>query len=372
MKYLIIHHCDSWGGAGVSLKLTCEMLMESGVDVTVCLPHKGTEVYNQLSKINNLNIISIERDLGMIAAYNGGPSFFSRTFFSVLSIIPSCKRALKKVLERESYDLIILNSMTLSWVCRLTSSLSLKSIVYIRETKPPFHPGFQLIRSYINRYATGVVFISAFDKKRMRLECSCQLVMPNSIHLSDFVVKDSKQQLLAKYALPNDSMILLYVGGDDKLKGYDILLKAIERLQGCNIKIIVVGPVRDENKKNNIIYLGKVYDMSSIYQMSDVLVFPSIKGHQARPAFEAGACYVPVIISDFPETSDEIIDGYNGLTFTPLDPENLAEKIMVLYSNPELRRKYGVNNYKETSENHNYEINKQKLTSFLESTIARQ
>jgi glycosyltransferase involved in cell wall biosynthesis len=59
---------------------------------------------------------------------------------------------------------------------------------------------------------------------------------------------------------------------------------------------------------------------------------------------EAMACGLPVIVSDIPANHEWITDGWNGLIVPVRDPAKLADAIITLAQNPELRQLFGRRN----------------------------
>ena len=64
---------------------------------------------------------------------------------------------------------------------------------------------------------------------------------------------------------------------------------------------------------------------------------------------------IPVIISAFSATADEVVNGLNGLTFRPGDPRDLARAVMALYKSPADRLRYGAENRRLAIARHGYE-----------------
>lgn len=355
MKILIFHHCDSWGGAGVSLIDLCVMLKNQN-SITVCVPHIKSDVVEELRKLTDINIISIEENMGMISAYNGGPKNLSRTFFKNYFQIFKNKKKIESILNDTKYDVVLLNSITLSWISKIAKNNKLASVCFVRETAV-INVGFKISCMNLQKYCSGVIFISEFDKESIPLRGVHTTVIRDCFDFDDLV--DRKKS--------NNSFQIAFLGGDDPLKGYSILLGAMKLLENYPIKLVVAGNVRSDLQvqSGNISYVGKVSDVSNILSESDVLVFPSVKGHQGRPIFEAGAYEVPVIVSDFPQTANEVINYSNGLTFIPNDASDLANKIIWMYYHPKERLSMGKKNKLNTMENHSIKKNAIKLNLFL-------
>ena len=81
-------------------------------------------------------------------------------------------------------------------------------------------------------------------------------------------------------------------------------------------------------------------DMPALLQQFHVLVFPSIYAEPlARVTQEAMACGLVVVGTTTGGTQEILVDGQNGLTFAPEDPEGLASQIERLAGDPTLRRR---------------------------------
>lgn len=365
MKILLVHHCDSWGGAGVSLRDMCQMLCQT-YEVTVCLPHFECEVDKELKKINGVKIIAIDADMGMISAYNGGPHFISRTYVKNLLNIKNSRKKLVAILNSEKYDMVILNSITLAWAAKTIERMKIPTVIYIRETKVN-NPGYYWCKGIIEKYCAGVIYISEFDRKKAKLKVKNQAVVRDCLDIREYNIDTTRTKACDKFGLKVDNFNILYVGGSDALKGYSVMLSACKKLSDSRIAFVIAGAVNEEKKINsgNVFYLGKVYNMPALYRACDALIFPSIKGHQARPIFEAGAMHLPVIISDFPETADEVRNGENGLVFTPGDSDALVLCIEKLFSHQDGAKKLGERNYKNTRDKHDFEVCQKQLIEFL-------
>lgn len=358
MEILLVHHCDSWGGAGVSLLDVCKMLKAH--NVTVLVPHIQSPVVDELRKVSNVKIISLEDRIGMISAYNGGPKTISRTFYLNYRQTFKNRAQLSRILARGSFDVVLLNSITLSWIAKLAKQHHTTAVCYVRETAVN-SLGFQLSHWYLKHHCSGVLYISEYDRK------SLPVPVPTAVVYDCYDLDKAKQYRQDKAPLEKKGFSVVFLGGDDPLKGYDVLENAMKKLSSEPIYFVIAGSIAKERQLHSpkIRYIGKTIDVSSVLVNADVLVFPSIKGHQGRPIFEAGAFEVPVIVSDFPQTADDAKDQYNALTFQPNDSADLARKILWMYQHPEEHRLMGKKNYQNAWEKHSFEKNAERLNRFL-------
>jgi glycosyltransferase involved in cell wall biosynthesis len=72
---------------------------------------------------------------------------------------------------------------------------------------------------------------------------------------------------------------------------------------------------------------------------SDVFALPSLAEGLGVVLLEALACGVPIVASNVGGIPEVVTHGYNGLLVEPGDPEGLANSIIMLLSNEELRKK---------------------------------
>jgi glycosyltransferase involved in cell wall biosynthesis len=80
-------------------------------------------------------------------------------------------------------------------------------------------------------------------------------------------------------------------------------------------------------------------DMPGLYEESDLFVFPSLVESFAHPLVEAMANGLPIAASDIPICRE--VCGEAAAYFSPLDPADLAQKILMLWSDQGLRQRLG-------------------------------
>lgn len=88
--------------------------------------------------------------------------------------------------------------------------------------------------------------------------------------------------------------------------------------------------------------LGRV-EPSVILSATDLLVFPSHLDGPGRSVFEAGARGIPAIMSLRHRIEDVVVDGETGLIVPERDPRSLAQAILRLADDADLRRRLGRN-----------------------------
>jgi glycosyltransferase-like protein len=106
----------------------------------------------------------------------------------------------------------------------------------------------------------------------------------------------------------------------------------------------------------DLFVLGNVPEskMQSLYNTADVFVFPSIKEGWGLVAQEAMAAGVPVIASGIEPMTEYLVDQENSLLISPMDCGALAQKIIMVFDNSELRSKL-IENARRTANMYSWE-----------------
>jgi len=155
---------------------------------------------------------------------------------------------------------------------------------------------------------------------------------------------------LTKFDIPT----VAFVGRLKKYKSIDILIKAMQIVAGeiDRVKLLIIG---DGDYRNQLQRLTTKLGLDSIVEFtgyveegrkvellerSHVVVNPSPKEGWGLTNIEANACGTPVIASDAPGLRDSVINGQTGLLFEYGNIRDLAEKILLILGNRELREKF--------------------------------
>lgn len=142
---------------------------------------------------------------------------------------------------------------------------------------------------------------------------------------------------------------VLFVGALKLRKGLHYLLEAWASLQLKDAELVLAGTVMDEVKDllaryssrcPSIRVLGQVSQTVPLYQQASVFVLPSLSEGSAKVTYEAMACGLPVIVT--PNAGAVARDGEHGFVVPIKDAEAIAQKLLTLHSNPEMRHTMGL------------------------------
>ncbi|HWB42603.1 MAG TPA: glycosyltransferase family 4 protein [Gemmatimonadales bacterium] len=100
--------------------------------------------------------------------------------------------------------------------------------------------------------------------------------------------------------------------------------------------------VRRQGLDATVHLVGTVDRVEQVLRRSDVLAFPSHLNGPGRAVFEAGVHGIPSIVALKDRVEDVVEDGVTGLIVPPRDPRSLADAVLRLADDPDLRRRLGV------------------------------
>ncbi|WP_028235569.1 glycosyltransferase family 4 protein [Pseudobutyrivibrio sp. MD2005] len=382
----LVHHTGELGGGTKSLIDMANMLCER-YEVIICVP-KGRLLEVEFNKDNiRVKEISVVPHLNL---FSGASPIISKASLTSIKSLFGIKRFCDEINEVEP-DLIVFNSIVCS--VAVIGGLNTKCAVIDRET---LTNKFQ-IRLYRNllEKMSGVAFLCEYERKKLDINSGRKVVvLPDCVPQEDLCVDN----VLKKHGKPDGIMKVLYMGGSSRLKGAEIALEAmtkvndkvrlivagrfeVRRFSLKNILIHLYNPIycrhlirlRKAYRKtivlNNIEFVGQQKNIYPLIDDCDLVIFPSTKVHQPRPCIEAGYFKKPVIISDFHETREYFIEGYNALTFRPNDSYDLADCIEYAYNHKEVMILLGENNYLMSRKYHDYEIIKKEFNGFIDGMV---
>lgn len=151
--------------------------------------------------------------------------------------------------------------------------------------------------------------------------------------------------------IPKETIKVILVGRNDKVKDIPTFLKSAEKLQPMqNIHFILVGQGLEKQNfqkiskgLKNIHFLGYRQDAPELIKGADVYVQTSLSEGLGRSISEAAAMGKPVVMTDAGGCTELVDPGESGY-IVPIGAEDaLAEKIQKLAENPSLREYMGKN-----------------------------
>lgn len=219
------------------------------------------------------------------------------------------------------------------------------------------------------RRAAKIAAVSAFLAEELRkygVESERIETVLNGVDIERFNPEESGEEIRKEHAL-EDKKVLLYVGRISPQKGIEYLLEALPRVvqKHQDVKLLVVGGPTYEIKSPaynayfaNLQRIIKKYNltdavrfagyvnlekMPQYYAAADVCVLPYVYEPLGNTVLEALASGKPLIASKtggIPETVEHM---KNGVLVPPKNPDAIADAILTLLEDEDLRKKTSTN-----------------------------
>jgi glycosyltransferase involved in cell wall biosynthesis len=135
---------------------------------------------------------------------------------------------------------------------------------------------------------------------------------------------------------------VICVGALSLRKGQVHLLEAWRKLRLQNAELVLVGSETRDMRPlfakyaGEFTYIRRAPELRPLLINSSIMVLPSIEDGHAHVVGEALACGLPVITTVNTGSADYIKEGINGYVVPVASAQAIAEKLLVVYENPDL------------------------------------
>ncbi len=331
--------------------------------------HKVSVFLGDSSKLN-LKELDCEVDFYFASKWNS-LSRFTGTTYPVFNNVKRCIRHLHPDVVHINSHLFLCNYQ----VARAARSLRIPFVLTVH--------GFTVKRGFVIdmlqkfylrtlgrllfKMASQIICLTPNEAKNVAKimgGCDKISIIPNGVDIDVFKPSDKK-----------DSNLIAWIGRFVPEKGLFYILEAmrevIKKYTAVKLALVGDGPLRNNlqtlvdmfDLEKNIIFLGAMnrVEVANLLSRSNFFVFPSLKEGMPRAILEAMACGKPVLGSDISGIKDVIIHRENGLIVPPRDSKALANAIMLLLEDDNLRRELGRNARKLMVEKYDWNIIGEKI-----------
>jgi glycosyltransferase involved in cell wall biosynthesis len=347
------------GGPVVKVRALARGLAQRGHQVTVLTADLG------LRRLNGSAINFQPCPWGWCAEENGVEAVYLSTLanYRALTVNPDvigfCRTSLRHFDLVHFYGLYDLLGPAVSYFCRR------QGIPYIIEPMGMYRPidrSFRMKRvwhrslgdSYWS-HAAQIVATSEMEEQELLQDGVAReklVVRYNGIDRAASLAPTTRGAFSAKWSIPPDEPLLLFLGRLIPRKGADILIDAFAQACPTQGRLVIAGPegepgylahltrrAADAGVESRVIFTGALYDddKAAVMADADLFVLPSRYENFANSAAEAVSSGIPVIITDACGIRS-LIDGRAGLVIAP-ERQALAAAIRSLLTDRSLYQK---------------------------------
>lgn len=320
-----------------------------------------------------------------------------------LSFLLPALSFLKLVLRHKPHLIFLSNLMSydangvliLSKILRIPFVIAIAGLELWHLELP--HPRDRFVAKSLLRNAKAVCAISNFTAEQIieRSKISLKNVKAfwPGIDNTRFNRSNIDNEIIKEYGL-EDKKIILTVSGLRKRKGIDNVIRAlpavIEKVSNAIYLIVgdggemgnLKGLVRSLNLENYVLFIGNIPNEKTphFYNIADVFIMTSYVNYQDCVSdfegfglvfLEANACGVPTIAGRSGGMVDAVLDGVTGFLVDPFDLSEIANKLVTILTDSQLRKKLGENGQRRVLRDFTLAAVGQRYDKFLNQIVSK-
>lgn len=333
----IITRSDTVGGAHIHVLDLASRAQADGNDVTVLVGGDGP--YASLLRRHGLKVVSLSHLVRPI-----------RPHVDVLAVF-ECLRAL----TRFNPDIVHTHSAKAGLIGRAAAKLAGKPVVFTAHGWS-FTEGIaersRRLATFIERHAArisdAIICVSEYDRRlALHLGVGNEALLTR-IHNG---VLDVPPEMRADHS-GNGPVKIISVARLDAQKDHALLIDALATIKDIpwELELIGDGPLTESIRARahslgigeRILFAGLCNDVPVRLSNADLFVLAS--GFEGFPLsiLEAMRANLPVIASDVGGVSESVVEGTTGFLVPKGDKDALADRLRLLITDPELRKRLGL------------------------------
>ncbi|MGB9715904.1 MAG: glycosyltransferase family 4 protein [Thermodesulfovibrionales bacterium] len=267
-----------------------------------------------------------------------------------------------KIIKSEKIDILHLN--TLTPFCKYAGIagflLRIPVVWFVREN--PMISRSKRLKFWLKHLSNSIVFVDHDTKNKLLPDFPHTNVIYNGVDMEIF--KPSRNDFLFnKLNIDTSKRLIGYIGLITERKGIEYLIRAMPLIKKnySNIKLILIGGyknneyeyylkikrlIEDLSLKEDIYFIGAISSIPTIrdaINSLDIIVLPSLEERCSRSLLESLACGKAVVATRVGGTPEIIDDGINGILVEPMNEIQIADAVLHLLNNDDLRINIGKN-----------------------------
>lgn len=275
-------------------------------------------------------------------------------------------RDMKRLLEKNHYDIIWTNEPVMGVVTRLAARKVRKKgtkVVYMCHGFH-FYKGaskknwliFYPVERIMAHFCDMIVTINREDEARAKSFCTGRVKYIHGIGVNTDRLRkrDERSNIRTELHLAEDDFLVLSVGELNENKNHQVIIHALALLRDDGIHYAICGKgelsehlqtlAREKKLESNVHFMGYRNDVTDICAQADVFAFPTRREGLGLAALEAMYCGLPVIASNTRGIQDYTVNGKSGFLRDSEDAAGFADAIQILKEDAAFRKRCGAYN----------------------------
>ena len=287
--------------------------------------------------------------------------------------------AIRRLLRKRSIDLVVIGGLVNPHAAIAARLEGVPVAWQITDSRLP-HALRVAFMSVVKRWSDSIMYNgeSLIDLHGGKTDLRCPwFVYYPPVDTERFRASgDARQRCLARFGIPLDAMVIGTVANLNPQKGIEYFIRAASLIYQSipNVWFMIVGAsydthprynafIQDEVARSGIpqerfVFTGEQPDVENYYAAMDINLITSVPNSEGTTTtgMEAMACGIPVVATDVGSVREVVDDGITGFIVPPLDPKAIANRVIRLLNDSELRRNMGERARKHAVEKYDAKI----------------
>lgn len=362
VKVLQVLTDTNFGGAGAWLLNYLRSFDRSKYAVTVVLPYGSV----LKSRIEALGIKVAEAD------------GIADCSFSSIGV-----RELKRLMREIKPDIVHTHAGLSARIAAKSLGIKTVNTRHCIEEKKRFPKStiYKIINNFLSDAVIGVSNAVAenladdgIPKKKLHL-------IYNGIFPLEEISDEKKAELRKSLGFSEDDIIVGIVARLEPVKGHETFLKAAKCAaeKNKNVKFLIVGTGSRETELKNMakrlgisdktVFTGYIENVNDINNIIDISVLTSVREALSLSVIEAMSLKKPAVVTDCGGTAEVVSDEKSGFVVKVGDFDTMAEKILTLAENSELKDKMGAEGQKIVGEKFTVQAMAEKIENLYDEIL---
>jgi glycosyltransferase involved in cell wall biosynthesis len=235
-------------------------------------------------------------------------------------------------------------------------------------------------------YYEKVICVSE-DLRQRCLECGVPaercIVIENGIDLDEYRRRHDVTAAKCRLGLDPNRLLVGAVGRLSKEKGFDLLIRAADRLlrDGLDLQLVIIGEgdqrgplqtlIDELGQQDRIRLAGYHSDLAGWYEAMDVYALSSLREGLPNVLLEAMALEVPVVATRIAGVPRLVRDGENGLLIEPGSLDELTAALGRFLREPSLRERYRTAGRRTVETDYSFAVRMDKVRAIYDELLNR-
>ena len=242
-----------------------------------------------------------------------------------------------------------------------------------------------ILDRFLASLATKVIVVSQAVAQRYKwLPPKKTALIYNGVDLARFRPGPREEGIRDRYGITGEEVAIGMVGRFSPEKGHTVLVSALASVIPADqkVKVLLVGnkdnvwaqELEEEIEKKGLgahfVFTGFAEDIPGLMRALDIFCLPSLSEGFSRALLEAMACGLPAIATEVGGNAEIVQDGKNGILVPCQDSGALAQAIVQLLRDPELRATLGRAAHQTVEKGFSSTVNARRTEAVYEEILA--